>query len=183
MIVDIIIIRLSYGGHFYHYHWCCHYNNWHCYHYQSLIVTTSLIKQQFCSDSLNIFTKRYFYKTELKYSRSPSSANITLRRGVIWDLAQSARKFFQSARKNLKSHEAHHYHHHHHRHHHPHNYYPDPVDLVPLHHQVELLVNLVILRLRSRGQGEFLIIMFISFPQYFLLYFLISGSLPLPKNI
>ena len=94
MIVDIIIIRLSYGGHFYHYHWCCHYNNWHCYHYQSLIVTTSLIKQQFCSDSLNIFTKRYFYKTELKYSRSPSSANITLRRGVIWDLAQSARKFF-----------------------------------------------------------------------------------------
>ena len=28
------------------------------------------------------------------------SANITLRRGVIWDLAQSARKIFQSARKN-----------------------------------------------------------------------------------
>ena len=39
-----------------------------------------------------------------------------------------------------------------------HGYYPDPIDLVPLHHQVELLVNLVVLCLRSRGQCELLII-------------------------
>ena len=48
--------------------------------------------------------------SKLNYDKAPSwlcfSANITLRRGVIWNLAQSAQKFFQSARKNFKSHEA-----------------------------------------------------------------------------
>ena len=37
-----------------------------------------------------------------------------------------------------------------------HHDYPGPVDLVPLHHQVELLINLVVLRLRPRGQCELL---------------------------
>ena len=32
-----------------------------------------------------------------------NSANITLRRGVIWDLAQSARKFFSCALKNFRA--------------------------------------------------------------------------------